>query len=162
VKCASSSDKTLNESSRIWTERLQKTAYRAQKESDPMLSVQATHHFLFGVPVTVLLAPFSTAFLTAPVSTILPYNNSTIRCADATDTFYNETMTSQHRADNANTHFCLISVSTTFVNNLTQTIVYRSFILDIGQPGIAIASTVNAFSSTTFHQHYRLSRSQSE
>ncbi len=86
------------------------------------------HTLFFEVFIGVLFLPFSTSFFIAPVSTLLNYNVSTITCWGQIDTLYNGTMTSQSDGDNSYTDYCIIAISTSLVNNLPQTITYRTFI----------------------------------
>ncbi len=86
------------------------------------------HTLLFEVFIGVLFLPFSTSFFTAPISTLLNYNKSTIVCLGQTDTLYNGTMISQPAFDYSYTDYCIIGISTSLVNNLTQTTTYRSSI----------------------------------
>jgi hypothetical protein len=72
--------------------------------------------------VCVLFLPFTTAFLTAPVSTVLNYPRRNLTCSQQTDEFYNGITTYEDRnRSESGFDYCAIAIVTFFVNNLTQT-----------------------------------------
>ncbi len=86
------------------------------------------HTLFIGLFICVLFLPFTTQFLTGPVSTILSYTRRDLTCWEQIDTLLpNGTITYQDSTYySAGFDYCFIEIVTFLVNNLTQTITYRN------------------------------------
>ncbi len=78
-----------------------------------------------GFFICVLFLPFTTPFFTAPVSTILTYASRNLTCSGQADTLRNGTITYQNGTDSIEADYCFITIVTSLVNNLTETVTSR-------------------------------------
>jgi hypothetical protein len=84
------------------------------------------HTLFLGFFICVLFLPSTTPFLTAPVSTVWNYTRRNLYCLSQTATLYNGTTTYLNSTPFTSADYCLIAISTSLVNNLTQTVTYQN------------------------------------
>ena len=72
--------------------------------------------------IIVLCVPKTTSFLTAPASTLWNYTRRNLFCTSGTVTLYNGTTDFQNNTPIIIADYCLIAITTSLVNNLTETV----------------------------------------